>query len=273
LIRFALQRLSAALVAGASIAAAVSAPPPPNAAIPRDPGRLARTLTETDAALRAAIDAWTSRGANRGPVMLYALYEQRIYLLLAQRPALSRRTIPRLSPRLARDARTNVVAKRELWRITPTSRLRRFKTGASLPAPVLLRYYREAERRFKISRHVLAAINFVESSFNKLRNSSAAGAQGPMQFMPATWRAYGMGGNVHDPHDAIMGAANYLRANGAPQNYRRALYRYNPSPLYVDAILRYAARTKRDRHAFYEYYSWQVFVRTPSGLRRLTGPR
>jgi membrane-bound lytic murein transglycosylase B len=94
-----------------------------------------------------------------------------------------------------------------------------------------------------------------------------------MQFMPATWRAYGMGGNVHDPHDAIIGAANYLRANGAPQNYRRALYRYNPSPLYVDAILRYAARTKRDRHAFYEYYSWQVFVRTPSGLRRLTGPR
>ncbi len=204
---------------------------------------------------------------------LYALYEQRIYLVLAQRPALSRRTISRLRPRLARDARDNVVAKRELWRITPTSRLRRFRTGPSLPAPVLLRYYREAERRFEVSRQVLAAINLVESSFNKLRNASATGAQGPMQFMPATWRAYGMGGDVHDPHDAIMGAANYLRANGAPQNYRRALYRYNPSPLYVDAILRYAARIKRDRHAFYEYYSWQVFVRTPNGLRRLTGPR
>jgi membrane-bound lytic murein transglycosylase B len=213
------------------------------------------------------------RGAQRRPVTLYALYEQRIYLLLAQRPELSRRTIARLPARLARDARDNVVAKRELWRITPVSRLRRFKTGLSLGAPVLLRYYREAERRFRVSRHVLAAVNFVESSFNKFRNASATGAQGPMQFMPATWRAYGMGGNVHDPHDAIMGAANYLHANGAPENYRRALYRYNPSRLYVDAILRYAARIKRDRHAFYEYYSWQVFVRTPNGLRRLTGPR
>jgi Transglycosylase SLT domain len=219
------------------------------------------------------IDAWTLRGAERRPVTLYALYEQRIYLLLAQRPALSRQTIARLSARLARDARDNVVAKRELWRITPVSRLRLFKTGSSLPAPVLLRYYREAERRFRVSRHVLAAVNFVESSFNKLRNASATGAQGPMQFLPATWRAYGMGGNVHDPHDAIMGAANYLHANGAPENYRRALYRYNPSRLYVDAILRYGARIKRDRHAFYAYYSWQVFVRTPNGLRRLTGPR
>jgi membrane-bound lytic murein transglycosylase B len=213
------------------------------------------------------------RGADRRPVTLYALYEQRIYLLLAQRSALSRRVIARLPTRLARDARDNVVAKRELWRITPTSRLRSFRTGPSLAAPVLLRYYREAERRFKVSRHVLAAVNFVESSFNKLRNASPAGAQGPMQFMPATWRAYGMGGNVHDPHDAIMGAANYLHANGAPQNYMHALYRYNPSRLYVDAILRYAARIRRDRRAFYEYYSWQVFVRTPSGLRRLTGPR
>ena len=88
---------------------------------------------------------------------------------------------------------------------------------------------------------MLAAVNFVESGFGKLRNDSVAGAQGPMQFMPATWRAYGLGGNVHDAHDAIVGAANYLRANGAPARMRNALYHYNPSPLYVDAVLRYAA--------------------------------
>jgi membrane-bound lytic murein transglycosylase B len=94
-----------------------------------------------------------------------------------------------------------------------------------------------------------------------------------MQFIPSTWRRYGLGGNVHDPHDAILGAANYLHANGAPGNYRRALYRYNPSWLYVDAVLRYAGRIRADPHAYYVLYSRQVFVRTPQGLVRLTGPR
>jgi soluble lytic murein transglycosylase-like protein len=120
--------------------------------------------------------------------------------------------------------------------------------------------------------NVLAAVNFVESKFGKLRSSSAAGAQGPMQFMPATWRRYGLGGNVHDAHDAILGAANYLHASGAPQHIRRALHAYNPSSSYVDAVLRYAGLMRRDRVVFYELYSWQVFVKTPGGDRRVTGP-
>ena len=94
-----------------------------------------------------------------------------------------------------------------------------------------------------------------------------------MQFIPSTWAAYGMGGNIHDPHDAIMGAANYLRASGAPRNYRRALYAYNNSTLYVDAVLRYARRIRRDERDLLALYSWQVYVRTESGDRRLTGPR
>jgi membrane-bound lytic murein transglycosylase B len=123
-----------------------------------------------------------------------------------------------------------------------------------------------------VSWQVLAAVNFVETGFNRLRNNSTAGAQGPMQFIPSTWRAYGRGGNVRDPHDAILGAANYLRASGAPGSYRRALFAYNPSSLYVDAVLRYARRIRRDIRSYYAYYSWQIFVRTPSGTRRLTGP-
>jgi membrane-bound lytic murein transglycosylase B len=91
------------------------------------------------------------------------------------------------------------------------------------------RYYLEAQRRFGVASNVLAAVNYVGSAFNKLRNASSAGAQGPMQFIPSTLRAYGLGGNVHDPHDAIIGAANYLHANGVPLNYRRAFFRYNPS--------------------------------------------
>jgi soluble lytic murein transglycosylase-like protein len=119
---------------------------------------------------------------------------------------------------------------------------------------------------------VLAAVNFVESAFGKLRSASAAGAQGPMQFMPSSWRAYGLGGNVHDPHDAIIGAANYLRAAGALHDIRRALHAYNPSGRYVDAVLRYAHEIGVDAHNFYELYSWQVFVKTSSGFVRLTGP-
>lgn len=93
-----------------------------------------------------------------------------------------------------------------------------------------------------------------------------------MQFMPATWRAYGLGGNVHDVHDAVLGAANYLHASGAPRDVRRALHAYNPSPAYVDGVLRYARFMRADRTGFYELYNWQVFLKAAHGDRRVTGP-
>jgi len=43
--------------------------------------------------------------------------------------------------------------------------------------------------------------------------------------------------NVWDPADAIAGAARLLRANGAPADYRRALYAYNPSDAYIEAVV------------------------------------
>lgn len=94
-----------------------------------------------------------------------------------------------------------------------------------------------------------------------------------MQFEPATWRAYGLGGDIHDPHDAILGAANYLAANHGATREREALYHYNPSRLYVDAVARYANRIARNEHAFFRYYSWQVYFRTAAGYRRVTGPK
>ena len=141
-----------------------------------------------------------------------------------------------LPPKLAADARDIYVARRSLTRLAGASARRRIRYGASLPADQLLALYREAYGRFRIRARMLAAVNLVETRFNRLRNNSTAGAQGPMQFMPATWRAYGMGGKIRDPRDAILGAANYLRASGAPRNYRRALYAYNHSRLYVEAV-------------------------------------
>jgi Transglycosylase SLT domain len=253
-----------------------SAAPPPGAPIPHEPGSLAKKLVETKRDFAREVDGWLAgsgaHGRPRRAVTLDVLYEQRIELLLVQRPGLERATLPRLPARLASELRTNILARRDLLRLAPVSRRRRFRTGPALPPAVLLGDYRAAERRFGVAWNVLAAVNFVESAFNKLRNDSATGAQGPMQFIPATWRAYGLGGNVHDPRDAILGAANYLHANGAPAANHRALYRYNPSWLYVDAVLRYAKRIRTDPRAFYDYYARQVFVRTRSGLRRLTGP-
>jgi membrane-bound lytic murein transglycosylase B len=165
-----------------------------------------------------------------------------------------------------------LTAHRELYRLTPPIAARTIRVSRAAPAASLLAWYREAQTRFNVPWNVLAAVNFVESKFGKLRSASAAGAQGPMQFMPATWRAYGLGGNIHDPHDAILGAANYLRASGAPRNLKLALHHYNPSNVYSDAVLRYARRIASDRTTFFALYSWQVFVKTPSGDRRVTGP-
>ncbi len=114
--------------------------------------------------------------------------------------------------------------------------------------------------------------NYTESKFGRVVSASSAGAQGPMQFIPSTWAAYGLGGDVHEPHDAILGAANYLHASGAPADYRVALYHYNPVPEYVDSVMRYARQMTRDPRTFYAYYNWQVFVLTKHGEVRLTGP-
>jgi len=263
------------------VAALALAAPAPDAKLPTTPAGLAKALTQAHDAVDREVDAWRaegdpSRGGAPEPLQLEALYQQRIYRQIGRRPKTAARTLRRLPPRIRGRARFTTNALRSLFtlagqtKITKKSNLR---IGRAQPADRLMGHYRAAQRRFKVGWHILAAVNLVETGFNRLRNDSVAGAQGPMQFIPSTWRAYGMGGDIHDPRDAIMGAANYLRASGAPGNYRRALYAYNPSSLYVSAVLNHARRMIRDRRAFYAYYAWQIFVRTPGGgERRLTGP-
>jgi membrane-bound lytic murein transglycosylase B len=128
------------------------------------------------------------------------------------------------------------------------------------PAAELLAHYREAQRRSGVGVALLAAVNLVESSFGRVRSNSVAGAQGPMQFMPATWRTYGAGGNVQDPRDAILAAARFLHAAGAPRDPAAALRRYNPSSLYVTAVSAYARVIRRDLRGFYGLYAWPAPV-------------
>jgi hypothetical protein len=250
--------------------------PAPSASIPREPKRLAHTLLVTNRALDEAIDRWREDGnpSVGGPprgVELLALYHQRMYRLLRRDNTLARAVFKLLSG-LAREARSIVASGKNLRKITPALKARKIRTKRPLPVGVLLRHYRAAERRFRVPWQVLAAVNFAESAFGKIRTDSAAGAQGPMQFMPATWSAYGLGGNVHNDRDAIMGAANYLQASGAPHNLRRALLAYNHSSAYVDSIVRYANLIEGDPRNLYVFYSWQLFVRTEKGDVRLTGP-
>ncbi|HEX5800184.1 MAG TPA: transglycosylase SLT domain-containing protein [Gaiellaceae bacterium] len=266
-----------ALVAAAVALAGPAPAPPPNAPLPSGAAATAQRLAGTTQSLHAAVDGWRASGAPRQPrpLRLWALHQQRLYLALGlAAPRLGDRVVGRLPRELRANARDVLAARRALVRLTPptTLPLSAFRTGPAEPADRLLRYYREAQRRFAVRWEVLAAVNFVETAFGKVRSRSTAGAQGPMQFLPATWRAYGLGGNIDDPRDAILGAANYLRASGAPGDLRRALYAYNHSWLYVDAVLAYARVMRRDVRAFHGFHAWQVFVRTPTGYRRLTRP-
>ena len=61
-----------------------------------------------------------------------------------------------------------------------------------------------------------------------------------MQFLPATWEAYGAGGDIEDTHDAIFGAARYLAANNGATDIDNALFRYNHSDRYVRGVKLYA---------------------------------
>ncbi len=268
--------LAVALLAAAALVVP-SAAPAPNAPLPSGSAAIAKRLTVATKSLHTDVEAWRASGTARQPreLRLWALHQQRLYLALG----LARRrtgddVVRRLPRELRADARDVLTARRSLVRLTPptTRPLRSFRTGPAEPADQLLRWYREAQRRFGVPWQVLAAVNFIETAFGKVRSPSTAGAQGPMQFLPATWRAYGLGGNIYDPYDSILGAANYLRASGASRNLRRALYAYNHSNLYVDAVLAYVRVMRRDLRAFYGFHAWQVFVRRPDGYRRITSP-
>jgi soluble lytic murein transglycosylase-like protein len=247
--------------------------PAPDAALPRRPSGLAATLTTTTRRLQRALEAWDQADPVPRDVTYLALHHQRILRLMTGHRRLGDATLVRLPHDVRGEARDTLFARRQLAAIPRSpGRLPRVRIVGAAPAGTLRDHYAEAQHRFGVNWSVLAAINFVESAFGRIRSASEAGARGPMQFLPATWRTYGMGGDIDDPRDAILAAANYLRQSGAPRHLDRALFAYNHSTAYVRAIRRFAQRMRADESAFPTYYAWQVFVRTPSGIRRLTGP-
>lgn len=253
-------------------------PPSPHQKIPERSGLLAKEIARLYKELRGDIDRWVARGARLEGrparlVSLKSLYLQRIYRKLGRREGLAQGVLRRLRGSVAETVRANIEAARLLFTlVTASRRIPRYIFRRPLPPQKLRRLYDQAQGRFEVPWHVLAAVNYVESKFGRILGPSSAGALGPMQFLPSTWAEYGAGGDILDPRDSIMGAARYLRASGAPSDLRGALFAYNPSEAYVDAILIYADEIRRDVRNFYVYYFWQVFYLTPGGSVQLTGP-
>lgn len=129
--------------------------------------------------------------------------------------------------------------------------------------PLYLSLYVEAAHRYSLDWSVLAAVGKVECNHGRDPDPSCtrvgavnrAGAGGPAQFLAATWRAFGVDGdrdgaaNRWDPADAIFSMANYLRACGAPNDYRHALFAYNHSWQYVAEVEHWAAIYRADARA------------------------
>ncbi len=124
--------------------------------------------------------------------------------------------------------------------------------AASIPA-VMEELYREAGQQYNVPWTLLAGIGMIETNHDAITTittTSIAGAQGAMQFMPATFATYGVDGNgdgrvdIHDRADSVYSAANYLVASGVsdgPEGVRDALFAYNHADWYVNDVLYYTA--------------------------------
>ena len=251
-------------------AAAVDVPPelePALAGTPRRPG------TPAQAAAMVASAQRVIRSTDPDPDLLAAAGHtgQLAVREVAARDAWLPRVVGRLAARDARWLRENVAARREFRSMHPSApgdladELPAWRIVRPPPAKVLLRSYREAERRYGVDWEYLAAINLVETAFGRIRGTSSAGAQGPMQFIPTTWDIYGEGGDINDPHDAILAAGRLLSANGFARDKGAALWRYNNSWAYVRGVTRHAEVIRRDPAQLHGYLAWEVYYLTRRG--------
>ena len=136
-----------------------------------------------------------------------------------------------------------------IWAVQASGSSNAAADVAGIP-PAYLALYQDAAARSQLEWEVLAAVGRVETNHGRNRNGcapNAAGAQGPMQFLPATFAhaaklAHIADPDICDPVDAIPAAAAYLVSNGAPKDWQRALYRYNPADWYPPLVMRWAVR-------------------------------
>ncbi|PEG37724.1 lytic transglycosylase [Mycolicibacterium duvalii] len=225
-----------------------------------DPAGLIDGLVADERALRdpAAGDDVVAAAARR---------QQAAYRVLGRHPEWDPIAHARIPAPLREVYDRNVDARRQLeamsrgpgkptlpaWHVNPPTAL------AELRA-----HYGEAERNSGVGWNYLAAINFVETAFGRIRGVSTAGAQGPMQFLPSTFAMYGRG-DIWSPRDAVLAAGRFLAAHGFARNRDAALFRYNNSWQYVRAVNQYAALIAAHPAAFEGFHRWDVYYRSAAG--------
>jgi hypothetical protein len=220
-----------------------------------DPGGPAQVVAE----LNLAEQVIHTPGASPQALAWAGLTEELATGVLEGAPARERRAIlARADPSARASLRTDLAASAALAGLAERrTRLPPWRIIAPPPAATLLGFFRTAQARSHVPWPYLAAIELVESRFGRIRGPSLAGAQGPMQFLPATWAQYGRG-SIDDPRAAILAAGRLLAANGAPADMAGALRHYNDSPDYVAAVTDYAHRMADDPRAYDGYEAWQV---------------
>jgi hypothetical protein len=224
------------------------------------PRRLARQILATERVIR-------NPRSTENQLAVAGHTQQVAYRAWSQKPRYDAVALPALPRSLRPIARRNLTAHRELASLSgtkPPKTLPEWRIVRPAPRQELKRYYRKAQRIFGVRWQYLAAINLVETRMGRIRGVSTAGAQGPMQFIQPTWDIYGRG-DIRDPHDAIMAAARYLRARGAPGDMGRALYSYNNDVRYVRAVAAHAKAMMYEPRTYRAYYHWQVYYRQPGG--------
>ena len=248
---------------GTATTMATTVPPAsnvPTTALPRSAPATTTAADRLAAQLTTAETAIRDPATPTGKLPALGRSQQRAYRALVRKPRLVPKVLAQLPPTLRRTVKANVVAGSELRKLTrPARRLPHWRIVAPAPAGQLLAAYRTAQAKLAVPWEYLAAIHLVETRTGRIRGTSSAGAQGPMQFLPSTWKRYGRGGDIQATGDAILAAARLLRANGAPADMAGALYAYNPSRRYVRAVSAYASQLRVNPRAFLGYYHWQVF--------------
>lgn len=98
----------------------------------------------------------------------------------------------------------------------------------TLPAGSFEQVYKDAGSRFGIPWEILYGLHLIETGLRDGPIGNGSGPQGPLQFLPGTWAAYGIDGNgdgtadINNAIDAIHGAANYLATHGGVEQGLRS---------------------------------------------------